>query len=131
MHSLKTKLICSELPGMSFLDVGIYLFLNHDDTFVFMGNYEVQSLPFFHCKCPNKANKLPFEYMTFQEIINEWDEQERIAQEKAEQESSLYRYRSRNSRTALSEEEEEEREFRKHFPLHKEVRVCFAMNSLE
>ncbi|KAK2507590.1 hypothetical protein MC885_004960, partial [Smutsia gigantea] len=53
-----------------------------------------------------------------QEIINEWDEQERIAQEKAERESSLYRYRSRNSRTALSEEEEEEREFRKLFPLH-------------
>uniref|UniRef100_A0A3Q2I9Y3 Midasin n=1 Tax=Equus caballus TaxID=9796 RepID=A0A3Q2I9Y3_HORSE len=53
-----------------------------------------------------------------QEIINEWDEQERIAQEKAEQESSLYRYRSRKSRTALSEEEEEEREFRKQFPLH-------------
>ncbi|XP_053447165.1 midasin isoform X2 [Nycticebus coucang] len=53
-----------------------------------------------------------------QEIINEWDEQERIAQEKAEQESSLYRYRSRGSRTALSEEEEEEREFRKQFPLH-------------
>ncbi|XP_059970578.1 midasin isoform X2 [Mesoplodon densirostris] len=55
-----------------------------------------------------------------QEIINEWDEQERRAQEKAEQESSLYRYRSRNSRTALSEEEEEEWEFRKHFPLHGE-----------
>ncbi|XP_020142630.2 midasin isoform X1 [Microcebus murinus] len=53
-----------------------------------------------------------------QEIINEWDEQERIAQEKAEQESSLYRYKSRNSRTALSEEEEEEQEFRKQFPLH-------------
>nr|XP_035921041.1 midasin isoform X1 [Halichoerus grypus] len=53
-----------------------------------------------------------------QEIINEWDEQERIAQEKAEQENSLYRYRSRNSRTALSEEEEEEREFRKQFPHH-------------
>ncbi|XP_042842742.1 midasin [Panthera tigris] len=53
-----------------------------------------------------------------QEIINEWDEQERIAQEKAEEENSLYRYRSRNSRTALSEEEEEEREFRKQFPLH-------------
>ncbi|KAM5286744.1 midasin isoform 2-T2 [Hipposideros larvatus] len=53
-----------------------------------------------------------------QEIINEWDEQERIAQEKAKQESSLYRYRSRNSKTALSEEEEEEREFRKQFPLH-------------
>lgn len=59
--------------------------------------------------------------MTFQEIINEWDEQERIAQEKAEQESSLYRYRSRKSRTALSEEEEEEREFRKQFPLHEKV----------
>nr|XP_036870003.1 midasin [Manis javanica] len=53
-----------------------------------------------------------------QEIINEWDEQQRIAQEKAERESSLYRYRSRNPRTALSEEEEEEREFRKLFPPH-------------
>ncbi|XP_075410883.1 midasin isoform X2 [Tenrec ecaudatus] len=51
-----------------------------------------------------------------QEIISEWDEQERLAQEKAEQESSLYRYRSR---AALSEEEEEEeREFRRQFPLH-------------
>ncbi|XP_048209797.1 midasin isoform X2 [Perognathus longimembris pacificus] len=52
-----------------------------------------------------------------QEIINEWDEQERIAQEKAEQETSLYRFR-RSSRAALSEEEEEEQEFRKFFPLH-------------
>jgi hypothetical protein len=59
--------------------------------------------------------------VTFQEFINEWDEQERIAQEKAEQESSLYRYR-RSSRTALSEEEEEEEwEFRKRFPLHEKV----------
>ena len=55
--------------------------------------------------------------MIFQEIINEWDEQERIAQEKAEQESSLYRYRGRTPRTALSEEEEEERAFRSQFPL--------------
>ncbi|KAM7240456.1 hypothetical protein CapIbe_008362 [Capra ibex] len=53
-----------------------------------------------------------------QEIINEWDEQERIAQEKAEQESSFYRYRGRTPRTALSEEEEEERAFRSQFPLH-------------
>ncbi|XP_040839706.1 midasin isoform X2 [Ochotona curzoniae] len=53
-----------------------------------------------------------------QEIINEWDEQERMAQEKAEQENSLYRYRSRNSKTMLSEEEEEEQEFRRRFPLH-------------
>ncbi|KAG8524470.1 Midasin, partial [Galemys pyrenaicus] len=52
------------------------------------------------------------------EIINEWDEQERITQERAEQESSLYRYRSRNSKTVLSEEEEEEQEFRRQFPLH-------------
>lgn len=59
--------------------------------------------------------------MIFQEIINEWDEQERIAQEKAEQESSLYRYRGRTPRTALSEEEEEERAFRSQFPLHEKV----------
>lgn len=69
--------------------------------------------------------------MAFQEIINQWDEQERIAQEKAEQGSNLYRYRSRNSKTALSEEEEEEWEFRKQFPLHKKVRVCFGMNSVD
>ncbi|XP_054990862.1 midasin [Sorex araneus] len=53
-----------------------------------------------------------------QEVINEWDEQERAAQEKAEQENSLYRSRSKSSRAVLSEEEEEEREFRKQFPLH-------------
>ncbi|KAM5256760.1 midasin [Ctenodactylus gundi] len=53
-----------------------------------------------------------------QEIVNEWDEQERVAQEKAEQEGCLYRYRSKSSRTTLSEEEEEEQEFRKQFPLH-------------
>ncbi|XP_055981327.1 midasin [Sorex fumeus] len=53
-----------------------------------------------------------------QEVINEWDEQERVAQEKAEQENSLYRSKSKSSRAVLSEEEEEEREFRKQFPLH-------------
>ncbi|XP_031820381.1 midasin [Sarcophilus harrisii] len=53
-----------------------------------------------------------------QEIINEWDEQERCAQEKAEQENSLYRYKNKSHGTGLSEEEEEEREFRKRFPLH-------------
>lgn len=76
---------------------------------------------FVYLSTSAKAKKFPFKCVTFQEIINEWDEQERIAQEKAEQESSLYRYRSRNSRTALSEEEEEEREFRKQFPLHEKV----------
>lgn len=44
-----------------------------------------------------------------------------MAQEKAEQENSLYRYRSRNSKTMLSEEEEEEQEFRRRFPLHEKV----------
>ncbi|XP_070306217.1 midasin isoform X2 [Odocoileus virginianus] len=51
-----------------------------------------------------------------QEIINEWDEQERLAQEKAAQESSLYRHRGGTPRTALSEEEQEERAFRSQFP---------------
>ncbi|XP_043295395.1 midasin isoform X1 [Cervus canadensis] len=55
-----------------------------------------------------------------QEIINEWEEQERIAQEKAAQESSLYRYRGRTPRTALGEEEEEERAFRSQFPPHEQ-----------
>lgn len=64
---------------------------------------------------------LPSAHRPFQEIINEWDEQERIAQEKAEQESSLYRCRSRSCRTALSEEEEDELELRKLFPLHEKV----------
>lgn len=74
-----------------------------------------------------KANKLPSECVIFQEIISEWDEQERLAQEKAEQESSLYRYKNRNSTTALSEEEEEEREFRKQFPLHEKVEWWWAV----
>ncbi|XP_054578497.1 midasin [Eptesicus fuscus] len=67
-----------------------------------------------------------------QEIINEWDEQERLAQEKAEQENSLYRYRSRSSRTALSEEEEEEeREFRRQFPLHQDFADILVEPTLE
>ncbi|XP_073934254.1 midasin isoform X1 [Castor canadensis] len=70
------------------------------------------------CKGELDQKALPLFRHVCQEFINEWDEQERIAQEKAEQESSLYRYR-RSSRTALSEEEEEEEwEFRKRFPLH-------------
>lgn len=121
-YSLKTKLICCLLPESSFLNVGIHLFLNHG-IFVSMRNLIVSASA--------KANKLPPECMAFQEIINEWDEQERVAQEKAEQDSSLYRYRSRNSKTALSEEEEEEWEFRKQFPLHEKVRVCFGMNCLD
>ncbi|XP_044531325.1 midasin [Gracilinanus agilis] len=67
-----------------------------------------------------------------QEIINEWDEQERCAQIKAEQENSLYRYKNKNHGTGLSEEEEEEREFRKQFPLHeKDFADIIAQPTLE
>ncbi|KAL8186257.1 UNVERIFIED_CONTAM: hypothetical protein K2H54_066664, partial [Gekko kuhli] len=53
-----------------------------------------------------------------QVIINEWDEQERLAQEEEEQKNVLYRYKAKSHGTGLSEEEEEEREFRNKFPLH-------------
>ncbi|XP_007484380.2 midasin isoform X1 [Monodelphis domestica] len=67
-----------------------------------------------------------------QEIINEWDEQERCAQIKAEQENSLYRYKNKNHGTGLSEEEEEEREFRQQFPLHeKDFADIIAQPTLE
>lgn len=72
------------------------------------------------CKGELDQRALPLFRHVCQEIINEWDEQERKAQEKAEQENSLYRYRSRNSRTTMSEEEEEEWEFRRQFPLHEQ-----------
>ncbi|XP_060119521.1 midasin-like [Heteronotia binoei] len=53
-----------------------------------------------------------------QVIVNEWDEQERLAQEEEEQKNILYRYKTKSHGTALSEEEEEEREFRSRFPVH-------------
>ncbi|XP_029451275.1 midasin isoform X2 [Rhinatrema bivittatum] len=53
-----------------------------------------------------------------QAIINEWDEQEHCAQEREQQESSLYRYRSKSHGCGMSEDEEEEREFRNRFPLY-------------
>uniref|UniRef100_A0A8C0HMH3 Midasin n=1 Tax=Buteo japonicus TaxID=224669 RepID=A0A8C0HMH3_9AVES len=55
-----------------------------------------------------------------QAIINEWDEQERRAQEREAMERSLYRYRSKSHGKGRSEEEEEE-EFRRRFPLHEKV----------
>lgn len=65
---------------------------------------------------------LPFsDHKTFQEIISEWDEQEHMAQEKAEHERSLSRCRARSCKAALSEEEEEELELRTLFPLHEQV----------
>uniref|UniRef100_A0A8C3BNE5 Midasin n=1 Tax=Cairina moschata TaxID=8855 RepID=A0A8C3BNE5_CAIMO len=53
-----------------------------------------------------------------QSIINEWDEQERRAQEQEAMENSLYRYRSKSHGKGKSEEEEEEEEFRRRFPFH-------------
>nr|XP_056712126.1 midasin [Euleptes europaea] len=67
-----------------------------------------------------------------QVIINEWDEQERLAQEEEEQKNTLYRYKAKSHGTGLSEEEEEEREFRKKFPLHeKDFKDITAQASLE
>ncbi|XP_066850638.1 midasin isoform X2 [Anser cygnoides] len=67
-----------------------------------------------------------------QAIINEWDEQERRAQEKEAMEKSLYRYRSKSHGKGKSEEEEEEEEFRRRFPFHeKDFEDITAEASLE
>ncbi|NWW44539.1 MDN1 protein, partial [Pedionomus torquatus] len=67
-----------------------------------------------------------------QAIINEWDEQERRAQEREAMERSLYRYRSKSHGKGRSEEEEEEEEFRRRFPLHeKDFEDITAEPSLE
>ncbi|KFV78000.1 Midasin, partial [Struthio camelus australis] len=67
-----------------------------------------------------------------QAIINEWNEQERRAQEQEAMENSLYRYRSKSHGKGQSEEEEEEKEFRKRFPLHeKDFEDITAQASLE
>ncbi|XP_010150908.1 PREDICTED: midasin, partial [Eurypyga helias] len=67
-----------------------------------------------------------------QAIVNEWDEQERRAQEKEAMERSLYRYRSKSHGKGRSEEEEEEEEFRRRFPFHeKDFEDITAQPSLE
>uniref|UniRef100_A0A663LN04 Midasin n=1 Tax=Athene cunicularia TaxID=194338 RepID=A0A663LN04_ATHCN len=67
-----------------------------------------------------------------QAIINEWDEQERRAQEQEAMERSLYRYRSKSHGKGRSEEEEEEEEFRRRFPFHeKDFEDITAQPSLE
>ncbi|XP_025949160.1 midasin [Dromaius novaehollandiae] len=67
-----------------------------------------------------------------QAIINEWDEQERCAQEQEAMENTLYRYRSKSHGKGQSEEEEEEKEFRRRFPLHeKDFEDITAQASLE
>uniref|UniRef100_A0A8D2MF30 Midasin n=1 Tax=Zonotrichia albicollis TaxID=44394 RepID=A0A8D2MF30_ZONAL len=65
-------------------------------------------------------------------IVNEWDEQERHAQEQEAMEHSLYRYRSKSHGKGRSEEEEEEEEFRRRFPFHeKDFEDITAQPSLE
>ncbi|RLW12433.1 hypothetical protein DV515_00000890 [Chloebia gouldiae] len=65
-------------------------------------------------------------------IVNEWDEQERRAQEQEAMERSLYRYRSKSHGKGQSEEEEEEEEFRRRFPFHeKDFEDITAQPSLE
>uniref|UniRef100_A0A8C0ELF2 Midasin n=1 Tax=Bubo bubo TaxID=30461 RepID=A0A8C0ELF2_BUBBB len=67
-----------------------------------------------------------------QAIINEWDDQERRAQEREAMERSLYRYRSKSHGKGRSEEEEEEEEFRRRFPFHeKDFEDITAQPSLE
>ncbi|XP_041950170.1 midasin [Alosa sapidissima] len=51
-----------------------------------------------------------------QALVNEWDEQERRAREKEQMEASLYRSRSKQHGSNLTEDEQEEREFRRAFP---------------
>ncbi|KAM8810105.1 midasin [Eudromia elegans] len=66
-----------------------------------------------------------------QAIINEWDEQERRAQEQEAMENCPYRYRSKSHGKEQSEEEEE-KEFRRRFPLHgKDFEDITAQPSLE
>ncbi|XP_048793738.1 midasin isoform X1 [Lagopus muta] len=67
-----------------------------------------------------------------QAIINEWDEQERRAQEQEVMEKSLYRFRSKTHGKGQSEEEEEEEEFRRRFPFYeKDFEDITAQASLE
>lgn len=56
-----------------------------------------------------------------QALVNEWDEQERRAREKEQQEASLYRSRSKTHGGGLSEEQQEERDFRRSFPTYYKV----------
>ncbi|XP_030636974.1 midasin [Chanos chanos] len=67
-----------------------------------------------------------------QAVVNEWDEQERRAREKEQQEASLYRSKTTQHGSGLTEEEEEEREFRRSFPsYHKDFADITAEPSLE
>ncbi|KAM4681125.1 midasin isoform 3-T3 [Amazona ochrocephala] len=85
---------------------------------LFRGEMDQKSLQLFRHLC--------------QAIVNEWDEQERRAQEQEAIEHSLYRYRSKSHGKGLTEEQEEEKEFRRRFPLHeKDFEDITAQPSLE
>ncbi|XP_061225770.1 midasin isoform X4 [Neopsephotus bourkii] len=85
---------------------------------LFRGEMDQKSLQLFRHLC--------------QAIVNEWDEQERRAQEREAMEHSLYRYKSKSHGKGLTEEEEEEKEFRRRFPLHeKDFEDITAQPSLE
>ncbi len=55
--------------------------------------------------------------------MNEWDEQEKRAREKEQEEASLYRSRTRLHGTGLTEDQQEEREFRRSFPSYHKVNM--------
>ncbi|XP_062836825.1 midasin isoform X1 [Anolis carolinensis] len=82
----------------------------------------VNALLYLHCHvlCKGELDRQSLQLFRHlcQVIVNEWDEQERLAQEKEEEKNSLYRYRNKSHGSGLTEEEEEEREFRRKFPLH-------------
>uniref|UniRef100_A0A8B9G947 Midasin n=1 Tax=Amazona collaria TaxID=241587 RepID=A0A8B9G947_9PSIT len=85
---------------------------------LFRGEMDQKSLQLFRHLC--------------QAIVNEWDEQERCAQEQEAMKHSLYRYRSKSHGKGLTEEQEEEKEFRRRFPLHeKDFEDITAQPSLE
>ncbi|XP_061423759.1 LOW QUALITY PROTEIN: midasin [Lethenteron reissneri] len=53
-----------------------------------------------------------------QVVVNAFDDQERLAAERAHQQASVFRYRSQGHGSGLSPEEQEERDFRRSFPQH-------------
>uniref|UniRef100_A0A8C3A4W9 Midasin n=1 Tax=Cyclopterus lumpus TaxID=8103 RepID=A0A8C3A4W9_CYCLU len=56
-----------------------------------------------------------------QALVNEWDDQERQKREREQMEASLYRNRSRQHGSGLTEDEQEERDFRRQFPQFNKV----------
>uniref|UniRef100_A0A8C3A4E5 Midasin n=1 Tax=Cyclopterus lumpus TaxID=8103 RepID=A0A8C3A4E5_CYCLU len=71
-----------------------------------------------------------------QALVNEWDDQERQKREREQMEASLYRNRSRQHGSGLTEDEQEERDFRRQFPqslfiLHQDFADIMTQPTLE